>query len=302
MKALLLMTLFISSAFARDLTVPYLDKYENARVILTPEDMISIQKTEVILIPGILSELFLKNIVPGISIITSEYFQAELDHLQELGFSVTRTPPSSFKLSEAREDIAKIFSMLEEKNTKGIFMPHSLGGILLLEHLLNNPDSQKRVAGIIFLQSPFHGSPIAEIFKYAPTDVVEYLKVSNREPMMAQRESEIRSLLKKIPVITVGTIANKSFTLFKPAVSVMKYGCLTPISGFCTTPRIFHGPYDLSDGMVPLTSSKLFDADNIILKAVDHGETVLDLPFPSISKKRMTEVLLKMLELKRREK
>ncbi len=58
---------------------------------------------------------------------------------------------------------------------------------------------------------------------------------------------------------------------------------------------LYEGPFDQSDGMVPLESSKLPGVDFVTLSHVDHGETIVNVPFNSLSKSRMTRSLLKML-------
>jgi hypothetical protein len=52
--------------------------------------------------------------------------------------------------------------------------------------------------------------------------------------------------------------------------------------------------------MVPLESSKLEGADFIKIHEVDHGETVVDIPFMSIEQNLMYESLLKALTQKLR--
>lgn len=284
------------SAWPRDLTHRFHQYYDNgSEKILSEAELEALSQHEIVLVNGIMSEFFIREFVPNFAWVTSAYFEAQEKHFQGLGLSVTKVAPSSFLIAAAFDDVAGIFPALKKKNRKGVLMVHSLGGLLILDHLLAHPGDQAWVAGIIFLQSPFHGSPMADILTYAPLDTLEYLKVSSRKKIMGTKEKEIREILARIPVLTVGTVANQTRSLFKPSVMIMRYGCPVPVAGICLPPKFYRGPYLKSDGMVPLQSSHLFEADHVTLKTVDHGETVMNLPFQSIVKSRMSEVLMKML-------
>jgi len=85
-------------------------------------------------------------------------------------------------------------------------------------------------------------------------------------------------------------------SLFKPTADLIMRGCV--VEAFlerCLGPHIYFGPYDESDGMVPLESSKLSGAEFVVLKRVDHGETIVNVPFSSLSKTRMTRTLLRLM-------
>ncbi len=247
---------------------------------------------------GVMSEFFLKDFYVDVSWITTEYFQIEKSDFERKGLSVTRVAPSSFSMYQAHADIAAAFRDLRAKNKKGILFTHSLGGLLLLDHIIANPKDLSLISGIIFMQSPFHGSAVATLLKKAPLDTLEYLKPSNREKIMKDHEQEIQKILSVVPVLTVAGVTNGYKTLFTPAVNLIRHGCVTRTFGRCTTPLIYHGPFDDSDGMVPLKSSYLMDADHITLMNVDHGETVMNLPYQSILKSRLGEVLLNILRKK----
>jgi hypothetical protein len=296
-----LLILIPLSGFSKDLTPLFDQIYQSEKEVLKTEDIAALQESEIVLVNGIMSEFFLRDFYVDVSWITSEYFQIEKSDFEKKGLSVTRIAPSSFSMTHAHEDIARIFTDLRAKQKKAILFTHSLGGLLLLDHILANPKDLSLITGIIFMQSPFHGSPVATLLRKAPLDTMEYLKPINREKIMVAHEQEIKKILATVPVITIGGVTNGYKTLFQPAVNFIKHGCVTRAFGRCTTPRIYHGPYDDSDGMVPLKSSYLFDADHITLETVDHGETVMNLPYQSILKSRLGEVLMKMLELKRKE-
>lgn len=293
---LLILFLASSQVWSKDLTFLFNHHYDQGpKKILSNAEVQKIAQQEIVLINGIMSEFFIREFVPNVSWITSEYFGIQYSHFSKMGLPVTKVAPSSFSISAALKDIAAIFPALKARNRKGILMVHSMGGLLVLDHLLAYPEDQDWVAGIIFIQTPFHGSPMAGILKRAPLDTIEYLKVKNRNQILNFHETEIRDLLRRIPALTVGTVANHTRTVFQATIMTMKYGCPVPVASRCLPPKLYKGPYDDSDGMVPLMSSHLFETDHVTLNTVDHGETIMNLPFQSILKSRMSEVLMKML-------
>jgi hypothetical protein len=84
-------------------------------------------------------------------------------------------------------------------------------------------------------------------------------------------------------------------SLFASSISLIRTGCLETVCGKCVGPRLYNGPYDLSDGMVPFASSQLPDAVFVLLKGADHGETVVRIPYRGYDQKRLTSALFKLL-------
>jgi len=78
-------------------------------------------------------------------------------------------------------------------------------------------------------------------------------------------------------------------------MDIMEHGCIMGLRNWCMTKKLYSGPYDASDGMVPLSSSKLPLTDSIQIPALDHGEAVLSLPFTDYDRKKTAKVFIKML-------
>lgn len=280
---------------ATDISSSYKKIYSEQENPLTPVDLELLKQFEIIFINGVASEFFLQEFIPNFSWATTEYFSASLNELERLGLNPKRVAPSSFNLEEARADIASIFKSKMPQRKPRLILTHSLGGLLLLEHLVANPEHQKFTAGIIFIQGPFLGSPIAELVRSVPLQMANYLSVSTRKKYMEEHKQEISDLFLRLPAITVASIANGFQSIFAPTINLMKYGCVARLGGKCITPRLYRGPYTDSDGMVPVKSSRVANTDHINLRAVDHGETVMNLPFQSVRKSQMTTALLKLL-------
>lgn len=318
MKLLVLpfLLVFVVSAFAKDVTRTY-NNYYNSPEILNQKDLRYLSQLDIILVPGILSEVFSwedRRVVIDFSILTSDYFGAQVKHLKhKLKLPVKKILPSSKDVSETQALIAEAMQISKQKNRKALFIVHSLGGLALLDHLLASDESElEQIEGIIFMQSPFFGTPIATVFLDYPyqadkwlkpflpffntsVETIEYLSVAHRAKFMRDNKERITAITNKIPSLTMSGITNNYKSLFTPVAEVIEFGCILNAIGRCFTIQLYKGPYDQSDGMVPLNSSRLSNVDSVVLKGVDHGGPIMKLPFQEVSKEIMTEALIKMM-------
>jgi predicted alpha/beta hydrolase family esterase len=305
MKIILFLLLLSFPIFARELTEDFKRYYQEDG--FSPEEMSLLKSQEIILIPGIMSETFIASDVRSridLSFFTKDYFGNHLRYLKKNGITVRRLKASSASVLETRNEIEEV---LKTSTKPLIFFTHSLGGMALLDHLLEKSEHWLRISGIIFMQSPFRGAPVASVVRMHPRlerifpivhtspEVVKYLSMEERKDFVTRNQNTIAELTGKIRIITVGGIANGYRSIFAPSVSLIRTGCLETAWGRCLGPRLFGGPYDLSDGMVPFEGSKLPDTDFVRLMGVDHGETVVNAPHKSLNHKRLTSALLKLL-------
>ncbi|MFP5386712.1 MAG: hypothetical protein ACLGHN_11575 [Bacteriovoracia bacterium] len=270
-------------------------------IILENSDLEALSDIEIVLIPGIISETF------------SGYFGAQHFHYEKLGLKASRLEASSKSVEETIEKIDEKVRRIKKAGRKVLFISHSLGGLALVDWMMKQDEkSLKIIKGIAFIQSPFFGAPVATVYLenpyYARTllgpilpffntsiETIKYLSVEERRERMKSYLPRLQKLLKSIPVITAGGVSLKHPSIFLPSLNVIGYGCLTYVKQKCLSKKVFKGPFDDSDGMVPFESSKLPFLDFVKLEGVDHGETVLPMPFMSIDRVKMTDVLLKML-------
>ncbi len=305
MKAILFAILFVLPTLAADLTSDFHRHYEDG--LLSPEQVATLRNVEVILIPGFMSETFISDDGRSridLSLITKDYYGTHLRYLQSQGIPARRLKASSASVTDTRNEIAEVFASTQRPL---FFFTHSLGGMALLDHLLENQELWPRVSGIIFLQSPFTGAPVSTVVQKFPalskvfpffnvsTEMVRYLSPANRKDFFVKNEVLISELRSQIPVLTVGGIANGYKSLFGTSVTLIKRGCLKVALGRCVGPKVYAGPYDKSDGMVPFEGSKLPDADYVMLKGADHGETIVRIPYRGYDHKRLTSALLKLI-------
>ncbi|GEM_PF-717035 len=307
--------LFSFSAFSKDLSRDFEKKYESQKR-LSEDDLKKMRENEIILIPGILSEVLIesdRNARIDLSFLFNDYFGLQLKHLQNLNLPVKRLSTSSFSVEVTKQNIQREMDRLRLENKKAMFVTHSLGGLVLLDYILSSyPQSLDQILGIVFLQSPFYGAPVADVYLRNPysfrdfatkifpyinmsDQTVEYLSIKNRTVFMAQHMDLITKIMTEIPVITVSGIVNGYPSLFRPGAEVIHHGCIGFTERHCLTQQLYDGPYDLSDGMVTVNGSKLPQADFVQIHQVDHGEIVVSVPHSNHNRERMTEVFLKMM-------
>lgn len=149
-----------------------------------------------------------------------------------------------------------------------------------------------------YFEGPLHLDkwlkPIIPYFNTSP-ETIRYLGTASRKKFMTENHKIIQELTQRISIITVGGVVNGHSSLFTPAVSIIATGCFKVVLGQCVIRTSFKGPYDSSDGMVPFESSKIEGADFIKIEGVDHGETVVNIPFQQHDKDQLTTALLKTL-------
>ncbi len=301
---------------AKDLSPDY-QRYEKASIRLTEKDLNYLSKIEIILVPGIISESFSWEDDRGVfdfSFLTSEYFDSQLKLLKKkYGLNAYKIKASSKTVRETTLTIAEKIEKAKNNNKKVMLITHSLGGIALLDYLLESrPEDLEVIDGMMFLQVPFYGSPMASVFLDNPyhadkwlkpilpffhtsMETIHYLTVETRIQFMKDNSDKFKQIIKDIPTLTMSGVTNGHKTLFLPAVDVMKEGCIKNLKNKCLTPILFEGPYDDSDGMVPLNSSKLEFIDSIVINGQDHGEPIIRLPFQNFNREIMTESLMKIL-------
>jgi pimeloyl-ACP methyl ester carboxylesterase len=124
----------------------------------------------------------------------------------------------AFNTSESVEHNARaIRALLWSTDKKVILVTHSKGGLDTLHALVGAPALAKKVIGWVALQSPFYGSPLADS-TFAPVNEVllaalggngqsvEDLEVETRVAYMHEHRSEIKRLMRRIPVIAGYTV------------------------------------------------------------------------------------------------
>lgn len=305
-------------AHAADVSKSFEKIYDQNKT-LTEVELSQLRKSTIVFIPGLLAENFVRDDEYSrldFSLITRDYFGSSFDYLRDrYGIKVERIFTSSKDVQQTQNNIRNLIDSTEDKNRGFIFISHSMGGLVLLDFLIKNPQYRHRVKGNVFLQSPFFGSVISDIFdknyfylRTILTPILPFLNTSDkvvggfsigfRGLYMQENKAEITDIMSEIPAITFAGRIKGQKSIFKLTDNIIKYGCLKAIRGFCLTKRIHNMPLDFSDGVVPVESSKLPGVDYIIKDYVDHAETVVSIPFKNISQRRLIKSLLRVLMIK----
>lgn len=107
----------------------------------------------------------------------SLYFRSSLMRMNEVGLTFQR---ASLNTSAGVEENAEVLkTLLEEKikttQKKIIFIGHSKGGVDTLTMMLKYPHLQEHIGGLITMQSPLGGSPLASDFLNSSSTVRNFI-------------------------------------------------------------------------------------------------------------------------------
>lgn len=231
----------------------------------------------VLLIPGVLSESFMSESDQRLKInfLMGEIFDDHEQWLLEEGLNYEKIELESE--SSPMENADFINEVIDEIKGDIILFAHSKGGIDTFMALSKRPDLLKRITGIITVQTPFHGSDVAQgfsnniltkaaggwLFKFlgGSKDGMESLTVKKSKERMEKYEDSIQHITSTVPVINFGSFKNNTF------------GWDTPLEFLRDATDITSGK---NDGVVPLSSAFLSDAYKVTESGVDHLLSVTD--------------------------
>lgn len=193
---------------------------------------------------------------------------------------------------------AGIIARAVKKSKKPVILIcHSKGGLDTLEGLLRYPSMRTKVRGLIFIQSPFYGSPIAdEVLKASVLAVpagaalkamggsvksLKNLAVKSRVAYQDKNAAAILKLTAAIPAISFGSYKNRE-----------KFKLDTVFKLF----RDFMADAGMkNDGLVPVTSAMLPGSNKIAVQGPDHFATVIPVAYPPFNRLRFIQTMLTML-------
>lgn len=274
----------------------------------------------VIFVPGFISETIidLDKLNPGIPL--GGYFNDQIGSLKNdhgVDASLFRTE-SEASVAENAERIAQA---LRKSDRRVILIGHSKGGLEILDALVHYPDIRPKVAGWIALQSPFFGSPLADLayenkVLRLPSDLILQLlggsdhclhdmETKTRRRYFERYKGEIRKLLSEIPHISAVTWIDEDLPVnpLKAALERLKKGEIFDKKTYtfykATRDLMLHGDDgEHSDGMVPRTSAVLPGAKYAAIEGPDHGITIGEYGFSVLNREdriKMIQALLKLL-------
>jgi hypothetical protein len=155
------------------------------------------------------------------------------------------------------------------------FVTHSKGGLDVMEYLRRaTPDQRERVACWIAMQSPFSGSPVADLARDVSGlpelmdavlsvlggrgESLTDLTTAAREAYLEENKSEIAAVLETVPVLCVATYVADPGNFARPT------------SWSYPTLIWMHDNDVPGDGLVPVRSAIEICPRSIILEGLDH--------------------------------
>jgi len=225
----------------------------------------------VLLIPGVLSESFssTSNQKLKVNFVLGEIFEDHENWLLEEGLNYEKIELESE--ASPKENADFIIEVIEDMPENIIIFTHSKGGIDTFEALSKKPELLKKISGIITVQTPFKGSPVAEdfsnnfltkqlgkwLFKLlgGSGEGMESLTESTSKSRNESLEEQYKYIVSKVPVINFGSFKEDTF------------GWDSPLELFRDISDAKSGP---NDGVVPLTSAFLDDTYQVTESNVDH--------------------------------
>ncbi|WP_237216921.1 hypothetical protein [Falsiroseomonas oryziterrae] len=217
--------------------------------------------TRVILCYGLFGEL-----MAGLRPLGLDYMQRQRAWLAAIGVhvAVARLPTAAAVAANA----AKLGEMVLGDNAPAILVGHSKGGVEALSALLL-PGVAAQCRGFLALQSPFHGSPVADaalgiaplrgladhvlrLARIGDADGLRDLTCATRGPWMEASGAAIRALTARLPVTSLATAIEHGRDIREHAY--------LPLARWME--REGAGP---SDGLVPVSSTLLPGARHAVL-------------------------------------
>ncbi|HAF94646.1 MAG: hypothetical protein A2X34_03990 [Elusimicrobia bacterium GWC2_51_8] len=280
-----------------DLTEKFWRISSAAHLALSDQEKAELRKFKILLVPGFLSNIVTKPVVVlGIKVTIGHYFTDQMKVFRELGIDYKLVEIESEAIPA--DNAAKIAREIDSSDKPVIIMGHSKGGLDTLETLIHRKDLISKVRGIITIQTPYFGSPIADSILKDPVlkqiaasllqsmggalDCLLSITAVQREKYCQEHLADINEIVAAVPVISFGSWKDKEYskidTILKPLRDVLLR------MGF------------KNDGQVPIYSTLLPGAGYISIEGPDHFVTVMSTgPILKFDRDRFTKTLLLML-------
>lgn len=205
-------------------------------------------------------------VMAGLRPVGIDYMASQLDWLRRIGADALRVKlPSAAPVAR---NAATIAEAVRAAPGPVLIVAHSKGGLEALSALLA-PAVAERCRGFLALQSPFHGSPVADLAlgigplrevserlvalaKLGDGEGLRDLTVALREPWMQHHHAAIAALSARVPITSLATDLTAQTTLAEHAY--------VPLSRWMR--KTGAGP---NDGLVPVASTVLPGARHAVL-------------------------------------
>lgn len=284
-------------ASSGDVTDEFRANYDNLVKGLQVIDMRKLRKFKVLLIPGFLTDIGGQSIrVFDWPPLPEEFFYKQTLWLKANRIDYARVPVKT--QSRIEVNAAIIIRAIEASDKPVILVGHSKGGLDILEALLVDPDLlDSKVRGVISLQTPFYGSPVADyvlsdtVLDGILTSVLETyggsdkslknLTIQERAPYMAQHKKAIAGLISRVPYISLATWKDSVDGVWDTRFKVI---------------RDEMAAYGIkNDGLVPLDNALLPGSLQIKLEGGDHTTTIRENDQEPCDRAKLLQALLAII-------
>lgn len=219
------------------------------------------------------------------------YFTSQVAWLRALGVDAAIVGIESEASCKANAE--KIAHSVLRSPKRVIIVAHSKGGLDTLEALLSDHGAAARAAGVITLQSPFAGSPVADcilensflsgLLRQALAILggsdasLRDLSVKARSAYLQDKASAIAGLTMRVPFICFGSRVDSARSMLY------------------ATHRFLRQLGLANDGVVPEKNTALPGSWSVSAARIDHSMTVYD-DIPGFDRIKFLETLLKVLD------
>ena len=268
----------------RDLTADYQRIYKASDRLMGRNEKAELRKYKVLLVAGFLSNnatapaSFL-----GLEIRKATYFQTQIKILKALGVDYALTPIESEQTPEYNAGIVGHEIAISEKPV--IIFCHSKGGLDTLAALIEYRGLRSKVRGVVTIQTPYFGSPVADyvLGHRALTQISSLVLEANSGTIAALRSLEtgvrqkyydsnkaaIEEIESEIPMLSFASW--EETPRYPAAAEPFREAISKALGGF------------KNDGYVPLASAVLPGTDYILAKELGHLETVIGNSLPAFT-------------------
>ncbi len=278
---------------SREVTGVYQNFFQSADAQFDAAAADRLRAYTVLLVPGFLSDVNPSQFhLSFLSPVSDGYFEDQMKWLKELGVEHQRLVLQSE--SSVQTNAAVISAAIKASDKPVLIIGHSKGGLDTLEALRADKTLLAKVRGVITLQSPFYGSPVAEyvnshsilsdqaiklLLKMGGTkESMVNLSETDRKKYMADNAAGIAEITAAIPVISVATFKNPVHHQWDTNLKFFRDAMLD------------HGI--VNDGLVPVDSAALPGADLVKLEGLDHSVTVRVSKNIPLDRTKFTKALL----------
>ncbi|MCZ6587765.1 MAG: hypothetical protein O7B24_07460 [Alphaproteobacteria bacterium] len=230
---------------------------------------------KIVVVPSYLSGL----LIDASDLRLADYFRSQIEALKADGIE-TEIAPVDTEQSVAVNG-RRLAAFVAKSNRPVCIVSHSKGGLDTLEFLLRaEPEVRRQIACWVVMQSPFGGSPVADLIVEedwtrgitkpvlralgGSGKSIDDLTVEIRTKYMNKHAQYIETIGKTFPIIALATYLD---------------GSRTPSLHLAPTYRWMKGQGIENDGLVPLNSALLPGARYIVLAGLDHTDPVAAKPF-----------------------